>query len=69
MEDCGWGKFSEKGLQFFFVCFFLRRSVLDTFELKCSFDIQVEMTRGQTHESGVWGRGWADDVNLGDIGT
>ena len=27
---------------FFF--FFFRRSVLDTYELKCSFDIQVEMT-------------------------
>ena len=24
--------------------FFFRRSVLDTYELKCSFDIQVEMT-------------------------
>ena len=24
---------------FLFVCFFLRSSVLDTFELKCSFDI------------------------------
>lgn len=41
LEDCGWGKFSEKVVQFFF---FLKRSVLDTFELKYSFDIQVEMT-------------------------
>ena len=32
----------RKEFSFFF--FFFRRSVLDTYKLKCSFDIQVEMT-------------------------
>ena len=58
LEDCGWGKFNEKGVQF---CFFIRRSVLDTYELKCSFDNQVEMTnrRSKAWIWSLWERlGW-----------